>query len=945
LKTFFFSDLQERPESSNSNEKTKGDNERSSSPAFDSDEESTSVVAKKSSKPKSASTSNNKGPRSSKSTPRPPGSKAVPPAPPPRASSQTRSTNKKSDHLSSSPRHQSDSSASHQHPLLPLQQTESHQSNSSSQHQQQHPISKTHSSVNSISHKSREESISPCDDFPPPPPEFLADPSQLTPSKSRIHQPPQTLAIVSRERRPSSGSAGMKTALDSGQKSHRGSRESVTRTTTGSGTNGKEGTKDSGGVIEEDSGIILTNESIFGRSPGQVNSSISSPPFHQETTTSAVGVRASSALTTAASVLQPSTRDIHASIQQQCSNLRLASLANGEFVETPNNEMPGSINNAPSTILHETVFLGSPSHTKKSAALTENNKDKLWTSSLHSSTSTLVDGQGGGGAPGGVPLMDVVASILDSTNNPNMSAEDKRHSVLSSLSFLDGADFRYMDESSVTIETPTPPSSGVFEPVAPIEPNCWTLQLQHLVRQLLIAQQQNLSPQTTVPLIQQLQQQLIIQQQQILLQQAMLTQLQIPPSSSNPSSLDNQHEREMIRSAQSAAVCPPQVPPRCPCMSKSGSAQSVKSGYNLSYSQLAENTAAATRRLVGNAPHAYQEPSICSGMGLGSGGVQCSRCSTPVQEEEIPLDDLRSISLPPDYSGGDNNKAPQSVVTTRRESQVQTSPTDSVTPRIPPPPRRSQTSSHNNVQQTEFSTQPTGCSTPENPKNNNVNNIASSSNNGNNNENGDVVISMSNGSGMERHNQQQLTASRMVGALSSIENKSSSSAAVHASSKTIDTRIELDTIETVSTTACTSIAPTTSTKRSSQPKLDQVSEEKDEESAKGPSKSRSLVKSLGKRIKRKRQKDGRQKSKSENRARKALRTISFILGAFVICWTPYHILAMVEGFCGCINTHVYMFAYFLCYANSPINPFCYALANQQFKKTFTRIIKGDLHLT
>ncbi|XP_065157113.1 muscarinic acetylcholine receptor M2 isoform X3 [Atheta coriaria] len=120
---------------------------------------------------------------------------------------------------------------------------------------------------------------------------------------------------------------------------------------------------------------------------------------------------------------------------------------------------------------------------------------------------------------------------------------------------------------------------------------------------------------------------------------------------------------------------------------------------------------------------------------------------------------------------------------------------------------------------------------------------------------------------------------------------------------------------------------------------------------------RAFVKALGQKLRKKKKKlpvpgpfgaFGRQKSKSENRARKAFRTISFILGAFVICWTPYHVLALVEGFCAtppCTNEHLYMFAYFLCYANSPLNPFCYALANQQFKKTFMRILKGDLHLT
>ncbi|XP_053698253.1 muscarinic acetylcholine receptor gar-2 [Sabethes cyaneus] len=119
------------------------------------------------------------------------------------------------------------------------------------------------------------------------------------------------------------------------------------------------------------------------------------------------------------------------------------------------------------------------------------------------------------------------------------------------------------------------------------------------------------------------------------------------------------------------------------------------------------------------------------------------------------------------------------------------------------------------------------------------------------------------------------------------------------------------------------------------------------------SSKRDFIRSIGKRLKGNKKTDhvgamGRQKSKSENRARKAFRTISFILGAFVACWTPYHILALVVGFCSdppCINEHLFMFSYFLCYANSPMNPFCYALANQQFKKTFTRILRGDLHMT
>lgn len=93
-----------------------------------------------------------------------------------------------------------------------------------------------------------------------------------------------------------------------------------------------------------------------------------------------------------------------------------------------------------------------------------------------------------------------------------------------------------------------------------------------------------------------------------------------------------------------------------------------------------------------------------------------------------------------------------------------------------------------------------------------------------------------------------------------------------------------------------------------------------------------------------------ERGRTANRARKALKTISFILGAFVLCWTPYHIVILIKGFCDdpqttytCVNHHLYSITYWMCYMNSPINPFCYALANAQFKQAFLRILRMDLN--
>lgn len=80
--------------------------------------------------------------------------------------------------------------------------------------------------------------------------------------------------------------------------------------------------------------------------------------------------------------------------------------------------------------------------------------------------------------------------------------------------------------------------------------------------------------------------------------------------------------------------------------------------------------------------------------------------------------------------------------------------------------------------------------------------------------------------------------------------------------------------------------------------------------------------------------------------RKAAKTLSAILLAFIITWTPYNILVLIKTITDCpwyIPQELWDFVYYLCYINSTVNPMCYALCNAAFRRTYVRILKCKWH--
>lgn len=90
------------------------------------------------------------------------------------------------------------------------------------------------------------------------------------------------------------------------------------------------------------------------------------------------------------------------------------------------------------------------------------------------------------------------------------------------------------------------------------------------------------------------------------------------------------------------------------------------------------------------------------------------------------------------------------------------------------------------------------------------------------------------------------------------------------------------------------------------------------------------------------QRRDKKESLEAKRERKAAKTLAIITGAFVVCWLPFFIMALLMPLCEACYINDYMQSFFLWlgYFNSTLNPVIYTIFSPEFRQAFKRILCG-----